>query len=55
MCCAGVQVLQLRADISMLQATNSQANALAAVEVDSALSSVSDACIPPCGQISLNS
>lgn len=36
-----LQVLQLRADIAMLQATNSQANALAAAEVDSALSSVS--------------
>lgn len=36
-----LQVLQLRADLSMLQATNNQANALAAAEVDTALSSVS--------------
>jgi hypothetical protein len=41
MCWLPPQVLQLRADIAMLQATNSQANALAAAEVDSALSSVS--------------
>ncbi|KAJ9515516.1 hypothetical protein QJQ45_021666, partial [Haematococcus lacustris] len=34
------QVLQLRADLAMLQATNSQANAMAAAEVDNALNSV---------------
>ncbi|GFH12869.1 uncharacterized protein HaLaN_08638, partial [Haematococcus lacustris] len=34
-------VLQLRADLAMLQATNSQANAMAAAEVDNALNSVS--------------
>jgi hypothetical protein len=34
------QVLQLRADLATLQATNSQANAIASAEVDTALNSV---------------
>ncbi len=39
--CVCPQVLQLRADLATLQATNSQANAIASAEVDTALNSVS--------------